>query len=83
MHTTQHAMQRMGQRGVSRDMINLVLEYGEREQDKLILGRKQAQRLLEERQKEMKVLKKILDKGGLVVVAANDALITIYNYKSR
>jgi hypothetical protein len=82
MHTTQHVMQRMGQRGISRDMIDLVLEYGEIDQDKRVLGRKHAQRLLKILERQIRVTKKILDKGGVVVVDSGTALITTYNYKS-
>lgn len=81
MEITLHALQRMSQRGVSRDMVELVLEYGRITHDKATLGRKDAQELLVRMQRQMRVLKKILDKGGVVVVAENDKLITTYNYK--
>jgi hypothetical protein len=51
------------------------------DQDKYVLGRKEALRLLEELQRSERLLKKILDKGGVVVVADGGALITTYNYK--
>ena len=80
MHATQHIQQRMSQRGVSRDMVELVLDHGRPEQNKYILGRKEASRRLELLQRESRLLKKVLDKGGVVVVADGDALITTYNY---
>lgn len=83
MHTTQHIQQRMSQRGVSRDMVELVLAHGREEQDKYILGRKEASRRLAHLQRETQLLKKVLDKGGVVVVADGDALITTYNYTSQ
>jgi hypothetical protein len=70
----------MSQRGITRDMINFVLEHGMVTHDKATLDRKDAQQLLAKMQKEMKVLKKILDKGGVVVVAESDMIITTYNY---
>lgn len=81
MQQTQHLKQRMSQRGISRDMIELVLTHGVPDQDKYILGRKEALRLLEDFQRSERLLKKILDKGGVVVVADGGALITTYNYK--
>lgn len=81
MHTTVHARKRMSQRGISREIVELVLEYGEIQQDKVILGRKDAQRWLAKLQRDMKVIKKILDKGGVVVVADSESVITTYNYK--
>jgi SOS response regulatory protein OraA/RecX len=81
MQQTQHLKQRMSQRGISREMVELVLAHGVPEQDKYVLGRKEALRLLEDFQRSERLLKKILDKGGVVVVADGDALITTYNYK--
>lgn len=83
MHTTVHIQQRMGQRGITGRMIDLVLEHGNLERDKVVLGRKDAQRLLDEIRAKEAVLKKIIDKGGLVVVSDSDALITTYNYNGR
>lgn len=79
MKKTRHGMQRMSQRGISQAMVELVMQYGEPNQDEVVLGRRQAERLLKQRQEEMKVLKKVLDKGGLVVVANDDTVITTYN----
>jgi RNase P protein component len=76
--TTVHAQQRMSQRGINREMVELVLNYGRIEQDRYIIGRKEAQTLLCSFQRMEKELKKVLDKGGVVVVAKDDALITTY-----
>lgn len=81
MQTTLHFQQRMSQRGVTREMVDLVMTYGKTCQDRYTLDKKGALKRLEELQKEERVLKKILDKGGLVVVVADDALITTFNYK--
>ncbi|MBK6906352.1 MAG: DUF4258 domain-containing protein [Rhodocyclaceae bacterium] len=83
MQTTRHIQQRMSQRGVSRDMVDFVMDHGTEEQDKYILGRKEALSLLEKIQRQERLLKKILDKGGVVVVADGDALITTYNCEHR
>lgn len=77
---TRHAHQRMEQRGISREMVDIVLTYGTRRHDcKVILEYKKVQDLIFKKEQEMKVLKKISDKGGLVVVADNNSVITTYN----
>ena len=43
MHLTAHASQRMSQRGISKMLIDVVLQYGENQQDKVILSKRQAQ----------------------------------------
>jgi hypothetical protein len=83
MHPTQHFRQRMSQRGVSREMVDLVVTHGLMEQDKYILGRREALDLLESLQRQTRVVKKILDKGGVTVVAEDAALITTYNCTSH
>ena len=83
MHSTHHAQERMSQRGINRDMVDYVLAYGTPEQDKVIMGRKEALRKLEALQEEQRLLKKILDKGGVVVVADGNAIITTYNCQGR
>lgn len=79
MHKTKHIQQRMSQRGISQDMVDLVLSYGEAEGDKVILNRKASARLMA----AARTLAKILDKGGLVVVTSGDAQLTTYNYQGR
>ena len=79
MHKTRHLQQRMGQRGINQAMIDLVLGYGENEGDKVVLSRKRSEQLRE----ALRTLMKIVDKGGLVVVAEGDAQITTYNYTGR
>lgn len=83
MQTTKHIQQRMSQRGVSRDMVDFVMDHGTSEQDKYVLGRKEALSLLEKMQRQERLLKKILDKGGVTVVSDGNALITTYNCESR
>jgi len=79
MHNTRHFAQRMSQRGVSREMVELVRDYGVLEGDRLILGKRDAAKLIDQLAKKLRVLKKIQDKGGLVVVEAGESLITTYN----
>ena len=79
MHSTKHFHQRMGQRGISQAMIDLVLGYGENVGDKVVLNRKKAEQL----RAGFRALMKIVDKGGVVVVAEGDAQITTYNYTGK
>ncbi len=83
MHSTHHVQERMAKRGISRDMVNYVLTNGKPDRDKIIMGKKEALRILEALQEEQRLLKKILDKGGVVVVADGDTVITTYNCQSR
>ena len=86
MHTgpalqpTKHFRSRMAQRGISGDLVDLVRRYGRDDQDRLILSRKDLRGLLDEVRDLQRVVMKALDKGGLVVVEADGALITTYNF---
>lgn len=79
MRQTQHLKQRMAQRGISRRMVDLVLTYGTLEQDKYVLNQRDVQRVVADMQDALRDLKKILDKGGVTVVATDNSLITTYN----
>jgi len=79
MKKTLHIQQRMSQRGINSEMVDLVLNYGRLEQDRYVLGRKEAQNLLRSFQRKQRELMKVMDKGGVVVVAKDDSLITTYN----
>jgi hypothetical protein len=70
MHITNHGGRRMNQRGITKEMIELTIEYGETEGKKTTLSRDAAARLVAELQRQMKIAKKVLDKGGLTVVTA-------------
>lgn len=83
MNTTKHLQQRMSQRGISKDMINVVLEHGKIFGDKYFLGKKETLQRLTEIDLERRVLIKILDKGGVAVVTEGEALITTYNRNSQ
>ena len=72
----------MSQRGISGDLVNLVQQFGRGEQDRLVLDRKGLCGLLSAVRDLERVVKKALDKGGVVVVEAGGALITTYNTNS-
>lgn len=80
MNITKHAQQRMSQRGITRNMIELALEYGVIEGDKAILTKRQSEKLIREFEDKLRTAKKICDKGGCVVVESADAVVTAYNF---
>ena len=84
MHETLHINQRARQRGITKRMIELTLEFGEVQADKIRLGSRRIKQLLKNRKQITQELKrdllKILDKGGLVIVASDDVLITAYGW---
>ena len=83
MQPTRHIKQRMSQRGISKEMVNLVIAHGVIQGDKYVVGRKEALQLIRELDNERRVLTKILDKGGVEVVTEGNALITAYNRNSK
>lgn len=64
MHITTHARLRMTQRGITRSMIDLVLEYGEVNQDKTYIDKKHAQQLVKELSAKLRAVKKELAVNG-------------------
>ena len=79
---THHFEQRMNQRGMTRDLIDLALEYGEIDQDRHVLDRKRLQRLLDQHRRMERTILRAMDKGGVVVVEDNGSLITTYTAES-
>lgn len=77
--TTKHAGVRQSQRGITSSMVDYVFTHGAEENDKLTLGRKEVLQRLDAINEEKRLLMKILDKGGVVVVAHGDTVITTYN----
>lgn len=82
MVTTKHCQSRMAQRGLPKRLLELVLEFGKENGDKLILNKKTTQKVIEELDSIRKELLRVMDKGGVTVVVDNDMLITAYNTES-
>ena len=80
MYETLHINQRTRQRGITDQMIELTLEFGEVQADKIRLGTRRIKKLLKTHKSLKKDLLKILDKGGHIVVASGTSLITAYNW---
>lgn len=82
MVTTKHCQARMSQRGLPKRLLELVLEFGKDNGDKLILNKKATQQLINEIDTMRKELLRVMDKGGVTVVIDNESLITAYNTNS-
>lgn len=80
MNITQHADQRMNQRGISRRLVEFTPKHGRIEGDRHVLDRQESRRIIETLTEELRLAKRILDKGGVVVVdGEHDQVITTYN----
>ena len=81
-HLTKHIAARMSQRGISCEMIALARSFGEFEGDRLVLNPARLVSLLERLRVMERTTMKLIDKGGIVVVEDDDALITTFNLNS-
>lgn len=79
MHISQHADQRMNQRGIPRRLVEFTLRHGRVEGDRHVLDRNESRRIIERLTEELRLAKRIMDKGGVTVVEGNDTVITTYN----
>lgn len=80
---TLHMDVRMNQRGITADLVDLALEYGEWEGDRCRLGSRTLKQIIEEMDRKRAMMLKALDKGGIVVVEAAGSEITTYPMKKR
>lgn len=83
MHATHHCKARQAQRGIPLKMVDYVLTHGSQSRDKVVFGEREARQRLAELDEERRLLMKIKDKGGVVVVANGETAITTYNLTSR
>ena len=79
MHTTLHMDARMNQRGIKKEMVDLALSLGDVDGDRFTLTAKACISRIEELKREMKVLEQAKRKGGVTVIACDDAQITTYS----
>ena len=83
MAKTRHFQARMNQRGITMEMVNLVMQFGALDGDRYVLNRDGAVYLLNKLRKLQRVAMQVIDKKGIVVIAANDELfVTTYNLES-
>jgi hypothetical protein len=79
MGKTRHIQARMTQRGIREELVHLAMKFGfEHHDGRVILNRKGVQELLGEVERIKRAAQKVLEAGGLVVVAQGEALITTY-----
>lgn len=78
MAKTRHIHQRMNQRGIQQQMLDIVKMFGVEDGDKTILNRKGIDAALGELQKLSGQMQKMKSRGGLVLVEDGDAEITTY-----
>jgi|GEM_PF-437953 len=91
MHITFHAGQRMNQRGITKELIDFVIKYGEIDNERRTVTRDAAVRLVAElrqqgQNREMRIAVKVLDKGGMTVIFAEDLVldqVVISTYNSQ
>ncbi len=81
MHETLHINQRSRQRGITKKMIDITLEYGKLKGDKIRLGTRRIKELLRTKGELKSELLKIMDKGGLIVLFSGATLITTYAWR--
>ena len=75
---TLHMDVRMNQRGITADLVSLVLEHGEWRGNRCRLDRKSLKQLIANIDQARTTILRALDKGGLEVVEAGTQLITTY-----
>lgn len=79
MHLSHHFEQRLNQRGISRRLVDFTLRHGRVEGNKHVLDRNESRRLIDALEEELRLARRVLDKGGVTIVAGGDTLVTAYN----
>ena len=83
MHKTKHVKARMSQRAINKELIDLVLNYGNPEADgKVVLNKKTLKALCAALDHLKKTALNALKKGGVVVVEEGEVLLTTYRLDS-
>lgn len=89
LNTTKHSNKRMKQRGITKDMIDFTIHFGEIDGDKYFTNQKNITNdisMIDLQIMQLKRLRKtalkVLDKGGVTVVADNGNIISTYNFNS-
>lgn len=80
MQKTAHSDIRMNQRGITGEMIELVMSFGEPDGDRTVLNARNCNQAIEALKQVQKKLEHASKKGGLTVVTDGDTLITAYRF---
>ena len=73
----------MAQRGIPGALVGIARRYGRIEGDRWVLDRRLVRDALDELAAERALLMKVLDKGGIAVAEADNAVITAFNLEQR
>jgi len=76
---TLHSRHRMSRRGIPQRLVNFALRFGRVEGDRHVLDRREARRVVESLQEDLRLAMHVLDKGGLTVVEDDGHVITTWN----
>ncbi len=82
MAKTRHIQQRMSQRGITSEILDMVERFGVCDGDKITLTKKNCQALSKLFATLKKTADKMAEKGGYTLVACGDSLITAYRLNS-
>lgn len=81
---THHVRKRMSQRGMTMALVMIVYCYGKIHGDRYTLNRRMIQKILDTvpdlPSDERSSLLRIMDKGGITIVVADNTLITVYHH---
>lgn len=75
---TDHSIQRMSQRGIKRELIDLVYQYGTPIGNSIELDKKSIQEFINGLNDLKKMLLKVQDKKGICIVMQDNRVITTY-----
>lgn len=83
MGKTRHLQSRMSQRGIRQSLIDLTLGFGVKTTNgRVVLNKQGLQELLEQLKDMEQTVQEALNKGGIVLVSDDQALITTYRLNS-
>ncbi|HWL64246.1 MAG TPA: hypothetical protein VNQ32_15730 [Steroidobacteraceae bacterium] len=83
MRFTLHSRHRMSGRGIPQRLVNFALRFGRVEGDRHVLDRREARRVVESLQEDLRLAMHVLDKGGVTVVEDDGHVITTWNRDQR
>lgn len=79
MKFSQHARNRMGQRGIPDSMVEQALDEGRIAGDRYVLDRRELRRQLAQVTAQRAALLRLLDKGGVAVAIKDGTVVTVMN----
>lgn len=82
MAKTRHIQQRMNQRAINSQMLEIVKMFGVDDGDKTYLNRKGIDAVLDELNKISQQMQKMRSRGGVVLVESGETEITTYTLDS-